>query len=259
MRCIVLGSGSKGNATLVETGQTRILIDNGFSGKELVNRLHQAGVDPTSLNALVLTHEHNDHVAGVGVLARRLRLPVYANVATHRAVEKRVGNIPTRLEFNTGEVFCIGDMEIHAFAISHDAVDPVGFTVGNGQLAIGYCTDTGTITRLVRHHLSSCQALVLEANHDVHMLRTGPYPLALQQRVLSNQGHLTNTDALNLAAELMAQGQLQQLVLAHLSEVNNHPQLLSQEINRRTKDLTGLRIALASQSCIGPALDLTRS
>ncbi len=255
MRCIVLGSGSKGNATLVEAGQTRILIDNGFSGKELLARLHLAGVDLATLRAVLITHEHNDHIGGVGVLARRLGLPVYANVPTHRAAEARVRDIPQRREFNTGESFAIGDLEIHAFSVGHDTADPVGFTLSDGLVSLGYCTDTGSITRLIRHSLSCCQALVLEANHDVAMLRAGPYPLALQQRVLSIHGHLANSDALNLAAEL-ALGQLRQLVLGHLSEVNNHPELLLREIARRGDELASLDIALASQHCLGPVLEL---
>ncbi|NLZ16554.1 MAG: MBL fold metallo-hydrolase [Desulfobulbaceae bacterium] len=256
MRCIVLGSGSKGNATLVEAGSTRILIDNGFSGKELMARLRLVGIDPASLDAVLLTHEHNDHIGGVGVLARRLNIPVYANVSTHRAAENRLGRIASRLEFNTGEVFCLNDLQIHAFAITHDTADPVGFTLTDGLRTLGYCTDTGAITRLIRHSLSRCQALVLEANHDIALLRSGPYPLALQQRVLSSQGHLANVDALKLAAEL-AQGQLRRLVLAHLSEVNNHPELLIQEIERRNNELSGLDIVLARQDCVGPVLDLS--
>ncbi|MDO5675033.1 MAG: MBL fold metallo-hydrolase [bacterium] len=255
MRCIVLGSGSKGNATLVEAGCTRILIDNGFSGKELLARLRLAGIDPASLSAVLVTHEHNDHIAGVGVLARRLDLPIYANVPTHRAAEARVKQIPQRREFNTGEPFTIGDLHIHAFSVGHDTADPVGFTVSDGLHSLGYCTDTGSITRLIRHSLSRCQALVLEANHDVAMLRAGPYPLALQQRVLSIQGHLANTEALQLATELAA-GQLRQLVLGHLSEVNNHPELLLREIAGRKEALTGLDITLACQHCVGPVLEL---
>ncbi len=257
MRCIVLGSGSKGNATLVEAGQTRVLIDNGFSGREVLARLRQAGIEPERLHAVLLTHEHNDHVKGVGVLARRLQLPVYANVPTHRAAENRVGQIPRRMEFDTGEGFVIGDLAIHAFAVGHDTADPVGFTLSDGLHTLGYCTDTGVITRLIRHYLSQCQALVLEANHDIAMLRSGPYPLELQQRVLSTQGHLANGDALNLAGEL-AGGQLRKLVLAHLSEVNNHPAVLAQEIERRASALAGLEIAFASQHGIGPPIELGR-
>lgn len=255
MRCIVLGSGSKGNATLVEAGRTRVLIDNGFTGKEVVKRLQQAGIDPATLSAVLLTHEHNDHIKGVGVLARRLHLAVYANVPTHRAAEGRVGEIPRRMEFNTGDAFSIGDLAVHAFAIGHDTADPVGFVLGDGHHTLGYCTDTGVVTRLIRHYLGQCQALVLEANHDVAMLRAGPYPLELQQRVLSAQGHLANDDALNLAEEL-ARGRLRKLVLAHLSEVNNHPALLTREITRRAEALAGVEIFCADQHRVGVPIEL---
>ena len=190
MRFAVLGSGSKGNCTLVEAGSTRLLIDNGFSGKELISRLHSLDIAPESLTAILVTHEHDDHVKGVGVVARRLNLPVYANEATHRAAEQRMGKVPGRLDFGTGESFAIEELRVHPFSVSHDTSDPVGFVVSDGICNLGYCTDTGKITRLMHHHLLQCQAVVLEANHDVQMLKEGPYPLPLQQRVLSSRGHL---------------------------------------------------------------------
>ncbi len=255
MRCIVLGSGSRGNATLIEAGSTRVLVDNGFSAKELLARLQQVAIEPESITALLLTHEHNDHVAGAGALARRLRLPVYGNVPTLRAAEAKLGKVPELHEFNTGDSFAVEGVEIHAFSVSHDTADPVGFTVSDGRQCIGYCTDTGTVTRLLRHTLSACQGLVLEANHDVDMLQDGPYPLALQQRVLSSQGHLSNERALQLVAELAQEG-LRKLVLAHLSEINNAPELVQREIARRSALLAGLEIRLASQHRPAPVLDL---
>jgi phosphoribosyl 1,2-cyclic phosphodiesterase len=246
----VLGSGSKGNATLIESGSTRILIDNGFSGKELIKRLDQIGVPAESLSGLIVTHEHIDHVKGVGVVARKLGIPVYANDLTYRAAEKHLGRIPQRREFATGEPFALDGLAIHPFAVSHDTADPVGFLVGDGKLRLGYCTDTGKITQLIRHHLSSCQALILEANHDVAMLRQGPYPLVLQQRVLSSQGHLANKDSLQLAAEL-AQGRLRHLVLAHLSEINNHPDLVRSEVRQYLQGNETLTVALAEQGIPG--------
>ena len=246
MRLIVLGSGSKGNATLVEAGATRVLIDNGFSCTELLARLRAVGVAPESIGALLLTHEHNDHVGGAGVLARRLNIPVYGNVPTLRAAEARLGEVPCLKEFDTGDTFAFEALEIHAFSLSHDTADPVGFTLSDGRRRIGCCTDTGRITRLARHELAACDALILEANHDVDMLRSGPYPLPLQQRVLSSQGHLDNPTALDLAAELAAD-RLRRLVLAHLSETNNHPDLVRREITARRELLAGVEIHIASQ------------
>ncbi len=254
MKFSVLGSGSKGNCTLVEAGSTRLLIDNGFSGKELLGRLQRLGIAPESLSALVVTHEHDDHVKGVGVLARRLNLPIYANVATHRAAEQRIGKA-SRREFATGEAFAIEGLQVHPFAVSHDTVDPVGFVVSDGHRALGYCTDTGKITRLIERRLALCQALILEANHDVQMLREGPYPLPLQQRVLSSQGHLANTDALAFAAGLV-ESRLRILVLAHLSEVNNHPDLVLGEARQRLPVEQGLRVLVSRQGQPSPLLEI---
>jgi len=251
----VLGSGSKGNCTLVESGSTRILIDNGFSGKELISRLARIGIAVESLSALIVTHEHIDHVKGVGVLARKLRLPIYANSPTYNAAEKTLGQIPLRREFATGESFALGDLQVHPFAVSHDTADPVGFIVGDGKVRLGYCTDTGKITKLIHHRLQGCRALVLEANHDVEMLRQGPYPLPLKQRVLSSQGHLANIDSLQFAGELVAGG-LGLLVLAHLSEINNDPELVRREAESHLSSFQGLKIFLADQRIPGPLTDI---
>lgn len=255
MKFSVLGSGSKGNCTLVVSGRTKVLIDNGFSGKELIRRLQVIGVEPESLSALVVTHEHTDHVKGIGVLARKFHLPIYANEATYKAAEINLGHLPVRKEFATGEAFEIEELHIHPFAVSHDSADPVGFVLGDGEQRLGYCTDTGTITRLIRHHLRACRALILEANHDVQMLRQGPYPLRLQQRVLSNQGHLANTDSLGFAEQLVDES-LQCLVLAHLSEINNRPELVVEEARRRLSHRNDLRFMLAEQTRPCPLTDI---
>lgn len=255
MKFSVLGSGSKGNCTLVESGSTRLLIDNGFSGKEIVARLAGLGLTPEMLTAIVVTHEHDDHIKGVGVLARRLQVPVYANDATHRAAERRVGSLPLRREFGVGEPFVIEGLQIHPFSVSHDTADPVGFVVSDGHNSLGYCTDTGKITQLIRHHLQTCQALVLEANHDVQMLKDGPYPLPLKQRVLSSRGHLANSDSIDFCARL-AEDRLQLLVLAHLSEINNHPDLVLQEVRRRLPARGPLQVLLACQGQAGPLLEI---
>lgn len=255
MRFSVLGSGSKGNCTLVEAASTRLLIDNGFSGKELKARLLSLGIAPETLTAIVVTHEHDDHIKGVGVVARQQQVPVYANAATHQAAEQRLGPLPQRREFETGVPFAIRDLQVHPFAVSHDTMDPVGFVISDGEFALGYCTDTGKITQLIRHHLRTCQALVLEANHDVQMLKAGPYPLPLKQRVLSSQGHLANTDALEFAG-CLAEERLRCLVLAHLSEINNHPELVLAEARRRLSGRAGLEVRIAEQQRPGPMMHL---
>ncbi|WP_319586908.1 MBL fold metallo-hydrolase [uncultured Desulfobulbus sp.] len=255
MKFSVLGSGSKGNCTLVEAGSTRLLIDNGFSGKEIVSRLSTLGIAPETLTAIIVTHEHDDHIKGVGVLARRLNLPVYANEATHRVAELRVGVVPLRREFAAGEPFAINGLQVHPFSVSHDSADPVGFVVSDGTGSLGYCTDTGKITQLISHHLRQCQALVLEANHDVQMLKDGPYPLPLQQRVLSSRGHLANTDSLAFAAQL-AEQRLRLVVLAHLSEINNHPDLVLREARQQLPGVKTLRVLLAGQGQVSPLLEI---
>lgn len=258
MRICVLGSGSRGNCTLVEAGRTALLIDNGFSGAEISRRLLAIGRGPTMLTAILVTHEHNDHIAGVGVLSRQAALPVYANVPTHRAAEDRLGRLAARLEFGTGEAFAIGDLQIHPFAVSHDTADPVGFVVTDGRYRVGYCTDTGKITTLIGHHLRGCHALILESNHDPQMLREGPYPLRLQQRVRSNQGHLANEDAGHFLKQTVGgNSNLVHVVLAHLSETNNLPRLALEAARASLgPDFARLRIITAEQDKPCPLLDL---
>ncbi len=229
MRFCVLGSGSKGNATLVESGTTSLLIDAGFSGKEITRRLGLINRRPEQLSAILVTHEHGDHISGVGVLSRRYGLPVYANYGTHLAAETRVKKLAKRLEFSTGEQFCVGDMQVHPFRISHDTADPVGFVISDGVSRLAYCTDTGHVTALIRHHINTCHGLILEANHDLQMLMDGPYTMPLKQRVRSNQGHLANGETARFLAGLDS-GALRYVVLAHLSETNNLPDLALQRV-----------------------------
>lgn len=256
MRFSVLGSGSKGNCTLVASGRTTILIDNGFSGKEITKRLELVGFSLQSLDAIVISHEHGDHIAGVGVLSRRCRIPVYANPATHAASAGRVKKLHARQEFGTGQSFCIGELNIHPFQVSHDTVDPVGFQISDGSRSIAYCTDTGKITKMIANHLRQCQALILEANHDPRMLREGPYPLPLQQRVKSSQGHLANEDAGRCLRELLDSG-LQHVVLAHLSETNNLPELALETIRKELcLENSALQITISRQDAPTPLIEV---
>ncbi len=224
MRFSILGSGSRGNAVFIESGKTAILIDAGFSGKEIQNRLRFIGRELSDIRALCLTHEHNDHICGVGVISRRCKIPVYANSGTFGAGDKKIGRITGRKEFETGEILQIDDLEVRSFRISHDTADPVGFVVSDGKTRLGYCTDTGQVSRLMATRLAGCNGLILEFNHNLTMLKNGPYPLPLQQRVRSSQGHLRNEDAAALLAKLIGD-HLRVVVLAHLSETNNTPEL----------------------------------
>ncbi len=236
MRFCVLGSGSKGNATWVEAGGTSLLIDCGFSGREIEQRLQSIGRSAESLDSILVTHEHTDHIRGVGVVSRRYQVPVHINGPTLEAATTHLGRLASQKFFVPGEPFSVGTLRVHPFRTCHDTADPVGFLITDGHRTFGYCTDTGRITRLIEHHLLQCHGLVLEANHDPVMLRNGPYPLALQQRVRSSQGHLANGDTCDCLDRLLG-NKLSTLVLAHLSETNNHPELVRDLLVHRFGDL----------------------
>jgi len=231
MQFTILGSGSKGNAVYVESGKTGLLIDAGFSGKELVKRLQMVNRDLASVKGICITHEHNDHIKGVGVISRRAALPVYGNEATLDVVQPQVGKLTDIHAIENGKPFVINGLEVRAFSLSHDCVDPVGYIISDGKSSLGYCTDTGKITHLMAQRLGVCDSLVLEFNHNLEMLKNGPYPLPLQQRVRSNKGHLSNEDAAAFLGHL-TDGRLQAVFLAHLSEVNNTPVLAMAAANQ---------------------------
>lgn len=224
MQFSVLGSGSRGNCVYIEENNKGILIDNGFSGKEVEKRLAAIGRSLDNLLAICVTHEHNDHIAGVGVLSRRCKLPVYANYGTFKGAENKIGKLHKLVEFGTGDDIEIDGLQVRSFRVSHDTADPVGFVVSNGNEYLGYCTDTGKVSKLMELRLAGCHGLIIEFNHNLEMLKEGPYPLFLQQRVRSSQGHLSNEDAAEFLHNLMHR-QLKVAVLAHLSETNNRPDL----------------------------------
>ena len=223
MKICLLASGSKGNSILVESGKTRLLIDAGLSARELRKRLDSVGVEAESLDALLITHEHGDHVRGLGPLVRQLDLPVYLQTDLARKLPD-VGKPECVQEFVDGEEFTIKDLTIRPFAVTHDCLAPVGFTLDSELGKVGVATDLGIVTRLVTECLQDCRALVLETNHDEELLRDGPYPWKLKQRVRSNHGHLSNNAAGNLLQSLLWNG-LETVFLGHLSETNNRPDL----------------------------------
>jgi len=321
VRFTVLASGSKGNCTVLSGGRTRILVDAGLSCRELFKRMKLAGEDPATLNAIVLTHEHQDHVNGLAVTARRLGIPVYCTEATHRAwtrwltprrqmsyaqwlemvrkqaaerqaepepvendppddleeaaVENSVAsvapassdpasdpssNLPPALKddptwlpaieyFSAGQPFSIGDICLNPFTIPHDAADPVGFVFSSEGVRLGFATDLGYIPPNVREQLRDLDLLLLESNHDLEMLRDGPYPWSVKQRVLSRVGHLSN----DATAEFLADdydGQAAYIILGHLSENNNLPELARVAAERALLGRASLlanRLLLAAQ------------
>jgi phosphoribosyl 1,2-cyclic phosphodiesterase len=317
VRMTVLASGSKGNSAVVSSTRTRILVDAGMSCREILKRMQAAGEDPGTLDAILITHEHQDHVQGLSVTARKLGIPVYFTEATHRAwmrwmtprkrltyaewleqrqqeaakkkavaeasaampdpdaenpfyreaelaecaaeeeemqaTEDKAEPDPCALPgveyFRAGTNFSIGDISISAFTIPHDAIDPVGFVFQTEGIRIGLATDLGYMPPNVSLQLRGCDILMLESNHDLEMLRDGPYPWSVKQRVMSRVGHLSNDAAANFL-ETHYDGQASYVVLAHLSESNNLPELARVAAERALRDrmsLLGNRLVLAEQ------------
>ena len=225
----VLASGSKGNAIYLSDGFTSILIDAGLSATEIKRRLKSRGLNPKDLDAILVTHEHSDHIQAVGVLSRQLKLPIYLSRSIEKKVSIRNGVHEIRT-FSSGSTFQINNLAVHPFAVCHDAADPVGFTIGQNGSRIGVATDLGTATSHVTENLKHCHLLILEANHDMDMLINGPYPWYLKRRIQSRSGHLSNEQSKQLLLELQHQG-LEQVILAHLSQTNNTPQKVLAEVS----------------------------
>lgn len=228
MRFCSLGSGSGGNSTLIEASQgitsTRLLVDAGFSVRELVKRLARAGCAPDDVDAIFITHEHGDHIGCALAFATRYRLPLITSRGTWRAV----GNAdfdPVLLRLaRSGEALPLGDMELQPFSVPHDANEPLQLVLDDGALRLGIVTDLGSAPASVAQALTGCRALLLECNHDEGMLRTGPYHPALKKRILGSHGHLSNAAAADLLARCLHSG-LKSVSAAHLSEHNNSPDL----------------------------------
>ena len=234
VRMTVLASGSRGNCTLLSTSCGSILVDAGISCRETLKRMKAADEDPRCLKAIVISHEHGDHMAGVQVLSNKLKIPVYMTEATYdswrrctRDEEGKPGKIERREHFRAGHNFSIEGITITPFTIPHDAADPCGFTFMAEGVKIGIVTDLGYLPNNVKHHLRRCDGLLIESNHDLEMLRNGPYPWMVKQRVMSRVGHLSNS-ALAEFLETDYDGSAAFLVLAHLSEQNNYPELARQ-------------------------------
>jgi phosphoribosyl 1,2-cyclic phosphodiesterase len=222
MRFASLGSGSEGNALVVEVGDTCILIDCGFRVRDTVARLGRLGLAPQSISAILVTHEHADHIGGVAGFAARYRVPVWLTFGTLEMAGERFARLPRVFGFDSHDMFAIGMIEVKPFPVPHDAREPVQFVVGDGVRRLGILTDIGTTTRYVEASLSGCDALVLECNHDLGMLEDGDYPWPLKQRIASRFGHLHNEAAAALLAALDT-SRLKHIIAAHLSQQNNTP------------------------------------
>jgi len=228
LRVSVLGSGSNGNATFVATSRVRILVDAGFSFRQITKRLQSIGEDPKDLDAVVVTHEHSDHCRGLQTLIKRLGAPIYLTERTAGAVdwgELMSGDGPRpRLEtFHAGARLEIGDLAVETFTIPHDAVDPIGLNLRTNGTKASLVTDLGYMTASVKHHIQGADFLLLESNHDLEMLRVGPYPWFVKQRVASRVGHLSNDAVAEFLAGHEFDRRARVLLLGHLSGNNNEP------------------------------------
>ena len=221
-----LFSGSSGNSIYIACGRTRLLVDAGMSAARIEAHLREIGVDIRDIDAILVTHEHVDHVRGLGVLSRKYGLPIYANDGTWDGILLRESGIPLRCvrTFCTGEDFYIGDLNVHPFPIPHDAKEPVGYSFSCQGLRCAVATDLGHICDDWMDAITGCQALVLEANHDVDMVNRGPYPSHLKRRILGKKGHLNNEDCAKALLRLVKSG-TQAVFLSHLSQDNNLPEL----------------------------------
>jgi phosphoribosyl 1,2-cyclic phosphodiesterase len=238
----------------VSGGTTSILVDAGLSGVELERRMRAKSLSPDKLSALVVTHEHTDHIQAAGILSRRYNIPLYINSKTQQAAAAKLGRVDLVNVFACGTRFEIGDLTINPFSISHDAADPLGMTVAHGKAKLGIATDLGIATNLVRQHLQGCHLLYVEANHDPHLLNIGPYPWYLKQRVKSRKGHLSNQEAAALVSDVSTEA-LAHVILAHLSEQNNCPEKALQAMTEAL-DSPHVRVEVARPDLPGSLIAL---
>jgi phosphoribosyl 1,2-cyclic phosphodiesterase len=226
MQFTILASGSTGNATLVRTEKATLLVDAGLSARKLEGLMAERGVKPSEVDAIVITHEHSDHIKGLGPLARKYHLPIYANPKTWQAMRSMIGEIPDvqQMMLETGATLEMPDFTVQSYPISHDAADPVGYTIQNKEAKLALATDLGYVSDRVRAAIEDANVLVLEANHDIEMLRFGRYPWNVKRRILGDYGHLSNEAAGEAMLDVVSDRTLR-VYLAHLSLNHNTPDL----------------------------------
>lgn len=222
LRVSVLASGSSGNATYIESDTTKILLDCGLTGKKIHELFKQIDRDPDDLDAILVSHEHSDHIKGVGVLSRRHDLDIYANEKTWQAMDNKIGKIALEHQhhFERGKLLTIGDIDVLSYGVSHDAVEPQFYAFQKDNKRFVVLTDTGYVSDQMRYELKNADAYLMESNHDLEMLRMGPYPWHLKQRILSDKGHLSNEDSSLAIAEMLGD-RTKRIYLGHLSQKNN--------------------------------------
>jgi phosphoribosyl 1,2-cyclic phosphodiesterase len=228
LEVLVLASGSSGNATLVRSGSSALLVDVGISTKQVSSRLAEFDLTPSAVTAALITHEHTDHARGLGVFVRRFPVPVWATAGTWAGLEVVA---PAGGELRSGRWLRLGDLRVLAVPTSHDAREPVALLISDGTTMVGLCTDTGAFTNLLAERLRGCHLLLIETNHDTDMLRNGPYPWPLKQRIASRTGHLANHQTAE-AVDRVRSSDLRAVVGLHLSAENNLPELALETLNR---------------------------
>jgi len=239
-----LGSGSKGNSTFIKYNNTAVLIDQGFSIKEIVRRLNQRDLNPLDIKAIILTHEHSDHISGVAPFARRYKIPVYMTELTYRVIKQNQFNNVHIKTFTSGESFKIFDLGIKTFKIPHDAADPIGLVISSGGKSIGILTDIGSPIESLFQHIDNVNLLLLESNHDLFMLLNSPYPLNVIQRIKSRLGHLSNDQALYFFRKVSQNTNIKYIVIGHISETNNDPMIINEMFSKENNKRIKIEIAL---------------
>lgn len=258
VRLTILGSGSSGNCAYLETDETRILIDAGFSGRQIRQRLAQIGRTPETLHGILITHEHSDHVQGLAALAPKLHVPVFCNRLTKEAIEQQ---LEAKLDchiFSTGATFEVGDVSVDTFSVPHDAYDPVGFLLRTASANFGFLTDLGHATKLVIERIRPANVLLLETNHDLKLLQDDlKRPWSVKQRILSRHGHLSNDAAADVAEQIVS-AELRHLYLGHLSRDCNRPELAHRVVSKRLEGIGALHVEVrsTSQDTPSPTLEM---
>lgn len=249
-----LASGSKGNCIYLGSPQCKILIDAGISTKAIRTKLAEIDVDLSEIDAILITHDHTDHIQGLKILAYQLGIPIFANTETAKGIVNHFGGTPKFKIFSTGETFSYRDLTIHPFSIQHDTVDPVAFTIRIDELKLGFCADLGFVTHLVQTHLSDCDYLYIEANHEPSMVHACSRPMVYKQRVLSRSGHLSN-DACGQLLVNIAHDKLKHTHLAHLSGECNSPEVAMSKVQGHLKQKgIQLDISIAHQATVSKAI-----
>ncbi|MEI3611138.1 MBL fold metallo-hydrolase [Pseudogracilibacillus sp. SO30301A] len=237
MRFSVLASGSTGNAFYLESYETRLLVDVGLSGKKMDQLFKEINVDPTKLNGILVTHEHSDHIKGLGILARKYNLPIYANELTWKAMKKSIGKInPDQcFHFEANSVKTFGNIDVESFSVSHDAADPMFFNFHCEGRKVSLVTDLGYVSEKIKKTVENADAYIFEANHDISMLQMGRYPWNVKRRILGDSGHVSNEDC-GLALSEVIKDKTKRVYLAHLSKDNNMKELARMSVDQVLKE-----------------------